>query len=73
MISCGRVPTTVTTFNRLAVSTQADTARRSAPGRNTHANNPHVRDTGTPILEEYENRMPFKFTGNLERVTIELK
>jgi arylsulfatase len=30
-------------------------------------------DTGTPVLEEYESRMPFKFTGKLERFTIELK
>jgi len=24
-------------------------------------------DTGTPVLEEYENRMPFRFTGTLKR------
>lgn len=29
-------------------------------------------DTGTPVLEEYEPRMPFRFTGRLEKVVIEL-
>jgi arylsulfatase len=29
-------------------------------------------DTGTPIVEEYVNRMPFKFTGDLKQVVIEL-
>ncbi len=28
-------------------------------------------DTGTPVSEDYE--VPFKFTGNLKTVTIELK
>lgn len=30
-------------------------------------------DRGTPILDEYESRMPFKFTGKIERVVIDLK
>ena len=30
-------------------------------------------DTGTPVIEEYADKMPFKFTGNLIKVTIELK
>jgi arylsulfatase len=29
-------------------------------------------DTGTPVLEEYEAKMPFKFTGVLNKVVIEL-
>lgn len=29
-------------------------------------------DTGTPVLEEYEAKMPFKFTGTLNKVVIEL-
>jgi arylsulfatase len=29
-------------------------------------------DTGTPVLEEYEPKMPFKFTGSLKKVLIEL-
>lgn len=29
-------------------------------------------DTGTPVLEEYEPKMPFKFTGSLKKVVIEL-
>jgi len=29
-------------------------------------------DTGTPVLEEYEAKMPFKFTGELKKVVIEL-
>jgi arylsulfatase len=29
-------------------------------------------DTGTPVLEEYEPKMPFKFTGSLAKVVIEL-
>jgi arylsulfatase len=24
-------------------------------------------DTGTPVLEEYEDKMPFRFTGTLKR------
>ena len=31
------------------------------------------QDCGTPILEEYADRMPFKFTGKIENVIIELK
>ena len=31
------------------------------------------QDCGTPILEDYADRMPFKFTGKIEKVTIELK
>ncbi|MCI0702201.1 MAG: arylsulfatase [Planctomycetia bacterium] len=30
-------------------------------------------DRGTPILEDYADRMPFKFNGKIEKVTIELK
>ena len=30
-------------------------------------------DTGTPVVEDYAAKMPFKFTGKLEKVTIELK
>ena len=30
-------------------------------------------DTGTPVVEEYADKMPFKFSGNLCKVTIELK
>ncbi|MGC4005231.1 MAG: hypothetical protein QM811_19770 [Pirellulales bacterium] len=30
-------------------------------------------DRGTPILEEYADRMPFKFSGTIENLTIELK
>jgi len=29
-------------------------------------------DTGTPVVEDYVNKMPFKFTGGLEKVVIEL-
>ena len=30
-------------------------------------------DLGTPVIEDYADKMPFKFTGRIERVTIELK
>ena len=30
-------------------------------------------DTGTPVVEDYAAQMPFKFTGKLEKVTIDLK
>jgi arylsulfatase A-like enzyme len=30
-------------------------------------------DRGTPILEDYADRMPFKFNGKIDEVTIELK
>ena len=30
-------------------------------------------DTGTPVIEEYADRMPFKFTGKLDKMTIELR
>jgi arylsulfatase A-like enzyme len=30
-------------------------------------------DTGTPVIEDYANKMPFKFTGKLEKLTIDLK
>jgi arylsulfatase len=30
-------------------------------------------DTGTPVVEDYTGQMPFKFSGKLEKVTIELK
>ena len=29
-------------------------------------------DTGSPLIEDYAARMPFKFTGRLEKLTIEL-
>jgi arylsulfatase len=29
-------------------------------------------DTGTPVVEDYVNKMPFKFTGTLKKVVIEL-
>ena len=29
-------------------------------------------DTGTPVVEDYVNKMPFKFTGVLEKVVVEL-
>jgi hypothetical protein len=30
-------------------------------------------DTDTPVVEGYADRMPFKFTGTLEKVPIDLK
>jgi arylsulfatase A-like enzyme len=30
-------------------------------------------DTGSPVIDEYDAKMPFKFNGKLEKVTIELK
>jgi len=30
-------------------------------------------DTGTPVVEDYEDKMPFKFTGDLKKVVIELR
>jgi arylsulfatase len=30
-------------------------------------------DTGTPVADDYDDKMPFKFTGVLNRVVIELK
>jgi arylsulfatase len=30
-------------------------------------------DTGTPVVEDYAGKMPFRFTGQLEKVTIDLK
>jgi hypothetical protein len=30
-------------------------------------------DTGTPVLEDYADRMPFRFNGTLNKVVIELK
>lgn len=29
-------------------------------------------DTGTPVIDEYDAKMPFKFTGTLEKVQIKL-
>ena len=29
-------------------------------------------DTGTPVVEDYADKMPFKFTGDLKKVVIEL-
>lgn len=29
-------------------------------------------DTGTPVVEDYLEKMPFKFTGELKKVVIEL-
>jgi arylsulfatase len=31
------------------------------------------QDTGSPVIDEYDAKMPFKFNGKLERVMIELK
>jgi arylsulfatase len=30
-------------------------------------------DTGTPVIEDYADKMPFKFNGKLNKLTIELK
>jgi hypothetical protein len=30
------------------------------------------QDTGTPVIDEYDAQMPFKFTGKLEKVEIKL-
>jgi arylsulfatase len=30
-------------------------------------------DTGTPVLEEYESKMPFRFTGTLKRLVVVLE
>src|SRR5262249_13062707 len=30
------------------------------------------QDTGTPVIDDYETKMPFKFTGKLEKVEIKL-
>ena len=30
-------------------------------------------DTGTPVIEDYADRMPFRFTGSLNKLVIELK
>jgi arylsulfatase len=30
-------------------------------------------DTGTPVVESYVDKMPFKFTGKLDKVVVELK
>jgi arylsulfatase len=30
-------------------------------------------DTGTPVVEDYADKMPFKFTGKLCKLVIELK
>jgi hypothetical protein len=29
-------------------------------------------DTGSPVIEDYDGEMPFRFTGTLEKLTIEL-
>ena len=29
-------------------------------------------DTGTPVVEDYVNKMPFRFTGGLQKVVVEL-
>jgi arylsulfatase len=31
------------------------------------------QDTGTPVLEEYEAKMPFPFTGSLTRLAVVLE
>jgi len=31
-----------------------------------------AEDTGTPVVEDYVNKMPFKFTGEIKKVVIEL-
>src|SRR5262249_14563257 len=30
-------------------------------------------DTGTPVVEDYADKMPFRFTGMLKRLVIELR
>ena len=30
-------------------------------------------DTGSPVIEDYADKMPFKFTGKLDKITIELE
>ncbi len=30
-------------------------------------------DTGTPVIEDYADKMPFRFTGKLDKLTIDLK
>jgi hypothetical protein len=30
-------------------------------------------DTGTPVIEDYAWKMPFAFTGKINKVTVELK
>ncbi|MDD5319445.1 MAG: hypothetical protein PHD43_02300 [Methylococcales bacterium] len=30
-------------------------------------------DTGTPVVEDYADQTPFRFTGRLARLTIDLK
>ena len=30
-------------------------------------------DTGTPVVEDYADKMPFRFTGTLDKLVIELK
>ena len=32
----------------------------------------HLPSTGTPVVEDYVNKMPFKFTGVLNKVVIDL-
>ncbi len=29
-------------------------------------------DTGTPVIEDYADKMPFKFTGTIEKVVVRL-
>jgi arylsulfatase len=31
------------------------------------------QDTGTPVLEEYEDKMPFRFTGTLTKFAVILE
>jgi hypothetical protein len=31
------------------------------------------QDTGTPVVEDYADKRPFRFTGTLKRLVIELK
>jgi arylsulfatase len=31
-----------------------------------------AEDTGTPVVEDYLNKMPFQFTGDLKKVVVEL-
>jgi hypothetical protein len=31
------------------------------------------QDTGTPVLEEYETKMPFPFTGTLTKLAVVLE
>ena len=37
-----------------------------------HNEDEQGEDTGTPVVEDYVDKMPFKFTGDLKKIVIEL-